>query len=124
MGWYSLLWCSFNKKNKIQVTAFWVVAPCSLVVGNRCFGGHAASIFRVVLRGQGDLSTVLLPTQRGSRFVIPGIHGGAIEAVVLYADFSDLQVSWLLWGGALSELPPPPRNFLSSFKTILQFQAI
>jgi hypothetical protein len=26
---------------------FWVVTPCSLVDGNQCFGGRAASIVRV-----------------------------------------------------------------------------
>jgi hypothetical protein len=35
---------------------FWVVALCSLVVGNRHFGGRAASIFRVEDPDEGDVS--------------------------------------------------------------------
>jgi hypothetical protein len=33
---------------EIQVQVFWVVTPCSVVVGYECFGGHADSIFWVV----------------------------------------------------------------------------
>jgi hypothetical protein len=32
---------------EIEVMVFWVVALCSLVVGNQCFGGHAATVFSV-----------------------------------------------------------------------------
>jgi len=36
---------------------YWVVT---------CFGGYAASIFRVEVHDYGDASTALLPTHRGS----------------------------------------------------------
>jgi hypothetical protein len=45
---------------------FLVVAPCILMAGNHCFGGHATFIFRIEVCGQADVFTVLLPTQRGS----------------------------------------------------------
>jgi hypothetical protein len=41
--------------NKLEFTVFWVVAPCSLVVGNQRFGGRAASIFRVEFHDQGEV---------------------------------------------------------------------
>jgi hypothetical protein len=47
--------CEYGNEPEVMVT--WVVAPCSLVVGNRRFGGRAASIFRVEVRGQGEVPT-------------------------------------------------------------------
>jgi len=38
----------------IEVMVFWVVTPCSMVVGNQRFGGRTASIFKVEVRGKGD----------------------------------------------------------------------
>jgi hypothetical protein len=51
---------------EFEVVFFWLVAPRNLVVGDQRFGGRAASIFRVDIRGQGDVSIALLPTQTGS----------------------------------------------------------
>jgi hypothetical protein len=39
------------------------VAECDLKSDNQRFGGRAASIFKVEVRDQGDVSTALLSTQ-------------------------------------------------------------
>jgi len=61
----SLLICYITYK-VTKVAVFWVVVPCSLVLGNQRFEGRAASIFRIEVRNQGDVSTAFLPTQRSS----------------------------------------------------------
>jgi len=63
-----------------EVEALWVVAPSSLMVRNQCFECRATSIFRVELRGQGVLSTALLPTQRGW-FPPTKLHGATTEKI-------------------------------------------
>jgi hypothetical protein len=42
------------------VVVLWVIVPCSLVVGNVSFGGHAASIFRVEVRDPDDGDVTLV----------------------------------------------------------------
>jgi hypothetical protein len=59
---------------------FWVVASYSLVVGNRRFGGRAASIFRVEVLDQVDASTALLPTQRGCENLELRFSNDAVDA--------------------------------------------
>jgi len=51
-----------------------VVALCISAVGNRRFGGRAASIFRVEVCDYGDISPALLPNQRGFWCMIRGLH--------------------------------------------------
>jgi hypothetical protein len=46
----------------IEVVVFWVVTPCSQVIGKQSFGGRAASIFRVEVSDHEDVFTALLPT--------------------------------------------------------------
>jgi hypothetical protein len=53
---------------EVEVVVFWVALRI-LVYGNQRFGDRAASIFRVELRDQGEVSVALLPNQRGSLYV-------------------------------------------------------
>jgi hypothetical protein len=50
--------------------AFCFIEPCSLVVVKQSFGERAASIFRVEIRDEADISTALLPSLRGSLCLI------------------------------------------------------
>jgi hypothetical protein len=56
----------FKLTNCTEAVVFCLVAPCSFEAVEQRFGDRAASIFRVEVRGQGAVSTALLPTQRGS----------------------------------------------------------
>jgi len=59
---------------EIEFVVFWVDARCILSVGNKPFGGRTASIFRVEVRHQEDVSTAL-SSQRCSWIVIQCFHG-------------------------------------------------
>jgi len=56
--------------NSTDVVAFWVVAPCNVLLGNQRFEDRAASIFTAEVRDQEYVSSALLRTQRSSLITI------------------------------------------------------
>jgi len=76
-----------------EVVVFWVVAPCSLVVGNRRFGCRAISVFRVKVRDQGDISTASVRACRGSWCVISGFYCGEMEPRITHCYV--LLIGWI-----------------------------
>jgi len=58
--------CVCAAHRETESRGFLLVSPRSVVVESQRFGGHAASIFRVELLGQGYVNIAILPTHRSS----------------------------------------------------------